>query len=282
MRRSEGVPSGPGLPARDHPHPLGAGVSRSEGAPTGPGLSRRDHPRPLDAGMGRSRGVPSGPPAAARSTRRDARRRRRGVSCPGSGGAADPAATRERAGALVVAGLVAGAVALLAPADDSQAQSRIGRLFSTPEQRAELDRLRESAGAEEAAAPTSEPAPRESRPGTEREAPPLAATFNGIVVRGGSHRVAWIDGIETPAGGSTPAGVRFESGPAPDGRLRVRLSLGRTTAVLSPGQSVDAHGAVRDGYERHPGTPAARTNGEGASDAPAPGGEGATLEVEAR
>ncbi len=184
-----------------------------------------------------------------RATPRNAQQRRRGIPGPGAGAAAGPAATRSRAGALVLAGLATVALALLAPAGDSHAQSRIGRLFSTPEQRAELDRLRESSGAEEAAATASEPPARESRPGVEREAPVLAATFNGIVVRGDRHRAAWIDGVEIPAGGSTPAGARVESGRAPGGRLRVRLSLGRTTAVLAPGQSVDAHGEVRDGYE---------------------------------
>ena len=172
-----------------------------------------------------------------------------------SGAAAASETTRNRTGILVVACLVAGAFPLPAPAGDAHAQSRIGRLFSTPEQRAELDRLRENPGAGEVAAPAPEPPARETRTETEREPPPLAATFNGIVFRGDAHRVAWIDGVETPAGGSTPAGVRVESERAPDGRLRVHLSLGRTTAVLAPGQSVDADGAIRDGFEGRRATP---------------------------
>ena len=146
--------------------------------------------------------------------------------------------------------MLAGALALLVSAGDPHAQSRIGRLFSSPEQRAELDRLREDSGAGEVAAPAPDPPARESRPGTEREAPALAATFNGIIVRGDGHRVAWIDGVETPAGSSTPAGVHVEAERVPGGRLRVRLSLGPTTAVLAPGQSVDANGTVRNAYER--------------------------------
>ena len=62
--------------------------------------------------------------------------------------------------------------------------------------------------------------------------------------------MAWIDGIETPAGSSTPAGAHVATERAPDGRLRIRLSLGRTTAVLAPGQFVDESGRVRNGYER--------------------------------
>lgn len=173
--------------------------------------------------------------------------------------------------------LVAGALALLAPARDahaqSQSQSRIGRLFSTPEQRAKLDRLRENTGAGEVAAPAPEPPAREPRTETGREPPALAATFNGIVVRGDAHRVAWIDGVETPAGSSTPAGVRVESERAPDGRLHIRLSRGRTTAVLAPGQSIDANGTVRNAYERHPAALAVEMTDEDVSDTRTPSGE---------
>ena len=169
--------------------------------------------------------------------------------------------------------LVAGALALLAPARDAHAQSRIGRLFSTPEQRAELDRLRENPGAGEVAAPAPEPPARETRTETGRDPPALAATFNGIVARGDARRVAWIDGVETPAGGSTRAGIRVEPERARDGRLRIRLSVGRTTAVLAPGQSIDADGTVRNGYERRPGAFTAGTIAEGASDTRTSGSE---------
>ena len=190
-----------------------------------------------------------------------------------SGAAAAPDTTRNRTGILVVACLVAGAFPLPASAGDAQAQSRIGRLFSTPEQRAELDRLRENPGAGEAVAPAPEAPAQETRTETGRAPPALAATFDGIVARGDAHRVAWIDGVETPAGGSTPTGVRVESERAPDGRLRVRLSLGRTTAVLAPGQSIDTDGEVRNAYERRPAALAAGTTGEGASDTGTPGDE---------
>ena len=178
--------------------------------------------------------------------------------------------------------LVAGVLPLLAPAGDARAQSRIGRLFSSPEQRAELDRLREDSGAGEVAAPAPDPPARESRPETERRTPALAATFNGIVVRSDGHRVAWIDGIETAAGGSTPAGIRIESERAPDGRLRVRVSLGRTTAVLAPGQSIDADGTVRNAYDRRPAAVAVGMTGEGGSDTRTPRGERPKLGTEAR
>ena len=214
--------------------------------------------------MSRAARIPFGAPVAARSARQDARRPRGVVSRAGSGAAAAAAsqATRNRPGVLVVICLAA-APALLAPAGDAHAQSRIGRLFSTPEQRAELDWLRENSGAGEVAAPAPDPPARESLSGTERETPALAAKLNGIIVRDDGYRVAWIDGAETPAGSSTPAGVRVESERTPGGRLRVRLSLGRTTAVLVPGQSIDADGTVRNAYERRPAALAAGTTGEG-------------------
>ena len=108
--------------------------------------------------------------------------------------------------ATLTAAWLAGAVALVAPNGDSQAQSRIGRLFSSPEQRAELDRLREESDAGDVAAPASDPPEGESPRGTELATPALAATLNGILVRGDGPSVAWIDGIETLAGASTPGG----------------------------------------------------------------------------
>ena len=186
----------------------------------------------------------------------------RGIPRAGSDACAAPVATRYRPEHLAVACLVAGALALLPPAGDSHAQSRIGRLFSSPEQRAELDRLREGAGTAEVAAPLPDPPARESRPETGRETSMLAAALNGVIVRGDGHAVAWIDGIETRAGSSTPAGAHVSAERAPDGRLHIRLSLGRTTAVLAPGQFVDESGRVRDGYELPSTAVAAGTPGE--------------------
>lgn len=215
--------------------------------------------------MSRPARIPFGGPAAARSTRPATRRSRRGMSRAGSGAPGALATTRNRPKRLAVTCLAAAAIALLPPAGDSRAQSRIGRLFSSPEQRAELDRLREEAGAGEVVAPAPDPPAREARPETGRETSALAAALNGVIVRGDGHAVAWIDGIETPAGSSTPAGAHVATERAPDGRLRIRLSLGRTTAVLAPGQFVDESGRVHNGYARPSASVAAGTPGEGAA-----------------
>ena len=215
--------------------------------------------------MSRPARIPFGGPAAVRSTRPATRRSRRGMSRAGSGAPGALAMTRNRPKRLAVTCLAAAAIALLPPAGDSRAQSRIGRLFSSPEQRAELDRLREEARAGEVVAPAPDPPAREARPETGRETSALAAALNGVIVRGDGHAVAWIDGVETPAGSSTPAGAHVATERAPDGRLRIRLSLGRTTAVLAPGQFVDESGRVHNGYARPSASVAAGTPGEGAA-----------------
>ena len=153
---------------------------------------------------------------------------------------------------LVLAGLVAGALPPFVPVADSYAQSRIGRLFSTPEQRIALDMLRDEPASGEIAAPIPVRTDREFLPEPEDAPPAFAATLDGVVVRSDGHRLTWIDGVETTAGGVTPAGVRVTTDHAPGGRLRIRLSRGATSAVLEPGQSVDANGRVRAVYERRP------------------------------
>ena len=148
------------------------------------------------------------------------------------------------------AGVLGRALLLVALALQSEAQSRLGRLFSDPEQRTELDRLRSEVGVTASGEPVAGPVESESRPGPDGGPPQHAATFNGLVVRGDGHRVAWFDGVETVPGTTTPTGVRIDAARPPGPRLRLRLPDGRTSAVLAPGQSIDTEGRVRDAYER--------------------------------
>ena len=146
--------------------------------------------------------------------------------------------------------MLGSALLVVAVSVQSEAQSRLGRLFSGPEQRIELDRLRSDVGVTAPGEPVAGPDEADSRPASGRGPPVFAATFNGLVVRGDGHRVAWIDGVETVPGAMTPTGVRIDAVRTPGARLRVRLSVGRTSAVLEPGQSVDPAGRIRDAYER--------------------------------
>lgn len=157
-----------------------------------------------------------------------------------------------RARILVLSGLVTGALASFVPAVESDTQSRIGRLFSSPEQRRELDRIRDEPAPAEVTAPVLHRISPEALPLPERDPPALAATLNGVVVRSDGHRLAWIDGTEAAVGGATPAGIRVEADRVRGSPLGVRLSAGRTSAVVEPGQSVDENGEVRAAYEGRP------------------------------
>lgn len=207
---------------------------------------------------------------------RMARRSPRGSSAGRSGFAPLPPATRLRRGQRALAGLLGGTLVTFSLVVDSSAQTRIGRLFSSPEQRIELDLLRDDPGlgkAVEAAVDETRP---ESRPAPERSPPALAVTIDGVVLRGDGHRVAWVNGVETPAGTTAPAGVRVDADRRPGGWLRVRSLDGRTSAVLKPGQTIDVKGRVRDAYEHRstrdgPGKSGDRATDQGAAKA----GEGA-------
>ena len=129
-------------------------------------------------------------------------------------------------------------------------QPRIGRLFSSPEQRAELDRLRNNPGSGEVAEPVVAEPRLESGPEPERGLPALAVTINGVVSRGDGHRVAWVNGVETVAGTTTIEGVRIDTDHGPGGQVRIRLPEGRMSAALKPGQTIDVvNGRVLEAYE---------------------------------
>ena len=191
-----------------------------------------------------------------------------GRPIPAIGPPATPFRRREHA----LAGLLASALLSLAPVLDACAQARLGRLFSSPEQRIELDRLRNDTGLGEDAEPVVDRTESESGPEPERGLSALTATFNGVVIRSDGHRVAWIDGVETTAGATTPAGARIEADHAPGVQLRILWLDRRTSAVLEPGQSIDGEGRVREAYESRTTGSAADAAGKHRADS---GGEDA-------
>ena len=175
-------------------------------------------------------------------------------------------------------GLLASAVLALATALDCPAESRIGRIFSTVEQRIELDRLRDRPAVEPAAEPAAseveaeprlaldaEPDPDpESDPESDsgRDATSLVVTVNGLVIRSDGHRLAWVDGIEAGGEATTPGGAGIEVHCARGGRVRIRLPERGVDAELKPGQTIDvARGSVFEAYESRPVHGAAGTSG---------------------
>ena len=183
-----------------------------------------------------------------------------------------------------VLGSVLGSALLCSlPPADAHAQTRIGRLFSTPAQRVELDGLRNRSDGAVDTGPVVERTEREFRHGSPSGPSALAARFDGVVVRSDGHRVSWIDGVETTEGATTPTGVRISADHAPGGRLRLRLSHGQFSAVLEPGQFIDDSGRMRRAYELRSKDVADGVHGERTTDAG--GGDvqgGAAASVEAQ
>ena len=176
-----------------------------------------------------------------------------------------------RRGGRPLTGLLGSVVLALAPAFDCPAESRIGRLFSTVEQRIELDRVRDRPAVERVAEPVAAEVEGEPRlaPEPGREATSLVVTVNGLVIRSDGHRLAWVDGIEAGGEATTPGGAGIEVHRARSGRVRIRLPERGVDAELKPGQTIDiARGSVFEAYEFRPVHGAAGTSG---GRAPEPG-----------
>ena len=171
-------------------------------------------------------------------------------------------------------GAFACALPALSAAGDPSAHQRIGRLFSGPEQRVELDRIRndpdfgQHAGTV-AASPGSD-AGSDAAPDAEHEVgrdaergPPVRTlTLDGIVLRGDGHRVAWINGVEAAAGPVGPPGAGIAVTHAPGVQVHISLHESRVSTALKPGQTVDLmDGRVREAYERPSWKSAAAASG---------------------
>ncbi|HEY0061327.1 MAG TPA: hypothetical protein VGC21_04350 [Telluria sp.] len=120
----------------------------------------------------------------------------------------------------------------------------IGRLFTTPAQRAVLDRAR-------AAKPSDriEPGPNNATPAVVPETPlregEQVLMVNGVVRRSGSGReTIWVNDTPLASGERLPNGATVEQGR--NGALALTLRSGKRVTV-KPGQNVDAvSGSVRE------------------------------------
>ena len=191
----------------------------------------------------------------------------------GLGGRSIARTASRRSGRRPLTGLLGSAILALAPAFDCAAESRIGRLFSTVEQRIELDRLRDRPAVEPVAEPAASEPEVEPRlvldPEPRRNATPLVVTVNGLVIRSDGHHLAWIDGVEAGVEATTPGGADIEVDRAQGGRVRIRLPERGVHVELKPGQTIDvARGGVFEAYEPRPVRRAAETSG---GRAPEPG-----------
>lgn len=115
----------------------------------------------------------------------------------------------------------------------------IGRLFTTPSERAGLDRMRDAGGQAPAAAPAEDPAAVEAQPAPAPAPPPEPIAITGIVTRSDGKSVVWING--TP---QTDQAVSAAPGATP--AATVTLPSGQQ-ATVKAGQAVDVTtGAVGD------------------------------------
>lgn len=124
---------------------------------------------------------------------------------------------------------------LVAPPD----AAALGRLFSTPQERAHLDAMRRRA---EHGPPGGDEMQAEQAPDSAR------LRVDGLVVREHGPGSVWINGEWVSRDGQTREGIRVlgEAG----GRVKILLPHGSAAVRLKAGQHVDlATGTVRDAYE---------------------------------
>ena len=167
------------------------------------------------------------------------------------------------------AGAIGCVLLILSPVAGLHAQERLGRLFSSPEQRLELDRLRDDPDFGKTPEPVA--AAIDPLPGSRLGQGAPATRIDGAVFRGGAHRVLWINGVMAGAGAAAPGGIRIDADGASGGQIRLRLPGGRSTVALKPGQAIDgAHRRVLEAYERRPANDAAPASGKRFDAEPAP------------
>jgi len=150
------------------------------------------------------------------------------------------------------------ALAVCAPAL-AQAQA-LGRLFTTPDQRAELDQIRNDPDYGRVIEP--EPEAKDEGPVVPH------VTINGLVLRSSGLNASWVNGMSVPEGGATPEGIRIEtSRSSRGGSVRLSMPGGLESIQLRPGQKIDIlTGGVFEPYEYRPEEDAARVFEEQAAE----------------
>ena len=183
------------------------------------------------------------------------------------------------------------AAALLVTAAAPAGAQSVGRLFTSAEQRANLDELRDQAHFERPERePEQAPPPTEGQAAAAEPAGPVIErlTINGVVRAARGPGAVWVNGDLIERGGVTREGLRVDvAGRRP--QVKVQLPSGTDSVALKPGQRIEVGtGAVSEAYERaprdegpaaFPAAPQAPAPGAGAAPA-APDAQG--LEAAAR
>ncbi|MEM7406785.1 MAG: hypothetical protein AAF458_15920 [Pseudomonadota bacterium] len=122
-----------------------------------------------------------------------------------------------------------------------------GRLFSSVQQRADLDSLRQKYDPNRQEiiykeGPKTVVAPAKAAP----KLPDLMV--NGLIIRSGGRSSAWVNGTPLTDGEATPDGVQIRSGAS---GIQFVLPSGDNTATIRPGQMLDPNaGTVQDNLVR--------------------------------
>ena len=137
------------------------------------------------------------------------------------------------------AGFLTGFAALLALPGPAPAADGLGRLFTSQEQRRQLDAHRNG----RAGTPATETAPRPARPAPAVREMPIAAPIHlqGVVYRADGHHTAWINGNRHAPGARNahPAIKQGRIGPAsitltPPGHAAIILKVGERLGPSGP------------------------------------------------
>lgn len=144
------------------------------------------------------------------------------------------------------AGFLTGFAALLALPGPALAADGLGRLFTSQEQRRQLDAHRNR----RAGTPATETAPRPARPAPAVKAAPIAAPIHlrGLVYRADGHNTAWIKGENNRAAGARnphPAIKQGRIGPdsitlTPPGHAAIILKVGERLGPAGPAEQAPA------------------------------------------
>ena len=134
------------------------------------------------------------------------------------------------------------------------AAQRLGRLFTSVDERASLDTIRyEAQFARQQAAPEPEPEPQLIAPVASQPRAPAVSrlTINGVVRRSRGPGTVWVNGDRVQRGETTREGIAVDSARSGAGGVRLRLPSGTDTVALRPGQQIDIEsGTVVEAYEK--------------------------------
>jgi hypothetical protein len=133
--------------------------------------------------------------------------------------------------------------AALAVAPGAGAADGLGRLFTTPAQRAQLDDARRSAPEQTVAAEAARPAARTERP----QESPGALTVRGVVERSDGRSTAWINDANTYQGDVGAAHRHVDRAGIAGDAVTLKLEDGQATVKMKVGQTLDpASARIRD------------------------------------